>query len=439
MPRVPRVLFALASLRCATILSVTLGVYIQVPFCQTKCTYCNFHTGVVSRDRYQPYANAVCREIAQFAGAGASVGDVSAADATAPGSLAVHGPIVDVPSVNDPIINKLTIDTIYFGGGTPSLLDPTALTAILAALRGRFRTAFREVTLEADPETIQPEKAEAWLAAGFTRISLGAQSFHDRELQPAGRMHRRADIFHAVRALSAAGFQNISLDLIAGLAYQTAESWSASLRELLEIRPQHVSIYMLEIDEGSRLGQESLAGGSRYGAAAIPPEESMAEFYELASAALAAAGYEHYEISNWGLPGFRSLHNSKYWRREPYLGFGAGAHSFDGCTRWANVHDSARYVAGIEQGLSPREQIETVTSEQALEEEFFLGLRQLEGIDFARIRRDYHGALPERVSNLSAHVDRLCALGLVELHGSRLRLAPARLSVSNEVLVELLA
>jgi oxygen-independent coproporphyrinogen-3 oxidase len=380
-----------------------LGVYIQVPFCQTKCTYCNFHTGVVARDRYQPYAEAVCREIRE---------------STAPSAQAV--------------------DTVYFGGGTPSLLDPAALEQILATLRSTYKMDSVEATLEADPETITPEKASVWLASGINRISLGAQSFSDLELQSTGRMHRRADIFQAVQVARDAGFRNISIDLIAGLPHQTRETWEESLDSLLRIRPEHVSIYMLEIDEGSRLGRESLAGGSRYGAGAIPSDDAIADFYEGACARLEAHGYEHYEISNWALPSRRSRHNLKYWQREPYTGFGAGAHSFDGSTRWANVHDSARYTAFIEQGISPREQIEAVTPSQALEEEFFLGLRQIEGIDLAGIERKYGAALDDRVAALRGRIADLHSQGLVDLEGTRLRLAPGRLTVSSEVFVELL-
>jgi oxygen-independent coproporphyrinogen-3 oxidase len=382
---------------------MNLGIYIQVPFCQTRCTYCNFHTGVVSPDRFAPYSEAVCREIA--------------------GSVAAGAPVVD---------------TVYFGGGTPSLLNPAALGRIIDSIHRSYQVAFAEITLEADPETIAPEKASAWLAAGFNRISLGAQSFNDAELQAAGRMHRRANIFQAVEILRDAGFDNISLDLIAGLAHQSRASWENSVTVLAGIRPEHISIYMLEIDEGSRLGRESLGGGSRYSVAKIPPDDAIAEFYESACARLATAGYEHYEISNWALPGSRSRHNLKYWRREPYLGFGAGAHSFDGTTRWANIHDSARYVACIEQGISTHEQIEPVTPEHALEEEFFLGLRQLEGIDLARIESAYGHIQHERVANLRGRINGLRLQGLIEFDGSRLRLAPDRLTISNEVFVELL-
>ena len=394
---------------------MTLGVYIQVPFCQTKCTYCNFYTGVVSRDRYEPYTRAVCREIED---------STTRQDAE--------------------------IDSVYVGGGTPSLLDPAALAAIIQTLRRTRRfirvvpdressSASVEITLEADPETITIEKARAWLVAGFNRISLGAQSFNDLELKSAGRVHRRADIPCAVQSLRDAGFGNISMDLIAGLPHQTRESWEKSIDETLALRPEHISIYMLEIDEGSRLGKESLAGGRRYSATEIPGDDCMAEFYESACARLAAEGYDHYEISNWALPGFRSRHNLKYWRREPYLGFGAGAHSFDGTTRWANVHDPARYVACIEQGVSPREQIETVTPTQALDEELFLGLRQLDGVDFERIGSMYGLAgQSDRVATLRGRIMNLQKQGLVEFNGNCLRLAPKRLTVSNEVFVEML-
>jgi oxygen-independent coproporphyrinogen III oxidase len=387
-----------------------LGVYIQVPFCQTKCTYCNFHTGVVSRERYAPYAAAVWREIeAWFAECGSSE------------------------------LGASQIDTVYVGGGTPSLLDPAALASILEHLRPRFaETSSVEATLEADPETIDSQKAAAWRDAGFNRISLGTQSFNDAELRAAGRMHRRSDISRAVQALRGAGLDNISMDLIAGLPHQTGESWEDSVSELLAIRPEHVSIYMLEIDEGSRLGKESLAGGSRYSAGAIPEDDAIAEFYESARARLAAAGYEHYEISNWALSGKRSRHNLKYWRREPYLGFGAGAHSFNGRTRWANLHDAARYVACIEQGISTREQIEAVTAEHALEEEFFLGLRQMEGIDFGRIEHDYRAEMSEQLGGLRNRLARLREQGLIEMNGTQVKLAPKRLTISNEVFTELM-
>lgn len=323
------------------------------------------------------------------------------------------------------------VDTIYFGGGTPSLLDPGHLKKIVEAIRQAISSRLEEVTLEADPETVDEEKAAAWVAAGINRVSFGVQSFSDKELAAAGRMHRRADVYRAMPVLRATGIQNVSFDLIAGLPHQTKESWKQSLEELMALGPEHVSVYLLEVDEGSRLGKELLAGGTRYGAGKVPSEDEMAEFYEMAQEQLGAAGYRHYEISNWAKPGFESKHNLKYWQREPYLGFGAGAHSFLGSQRWANAHDAAAYVGAIEGGRLPVEQLETVTTEQALEEELFLGLRQLIGIDVRRIEKEYGVALAGRFEQLAAR-------GLVDRVGDVVRLAEEKLSVSNEVFVELL-
>jgi oxygen-independent coproporphyrinogen-3 oxidase len=387
-----------------------LGVYIQVPFCQTKCTYCNFHTGVVSPGRFAPYAAAVSREIGNHRRFLASAG------------------VTISPSAES---HAQSVDTVYIGGGTPSLLEPELLTAMLQALRGNFECSFTEVTLEADPETIDAEKAAQWVAAGFNRISFGTQSFIDEELKAAGRMHRREDIYRAVSILRSAGIRNISFDLIAGLPKQTHASWQQSLKEAIDLNPEHVSIYMMEIDEGSRLGLEVLQSGSRYSAREIPSEESMAEFYELAQAELKSAGYGQYEISNWAKPGFVSRHNLKYWQREPYLGFGAGAHSFFGTQRWANRHDAAAYVAAISEGKCAVDSIDTVTPALALEEEFFLGLRQLSGIDLGRIERGYGVSLKETVGELASR-------GMVERCGDILRLPASKLSVSSEIIVELL-
>lgn len=420
-----------------------LGIYIQVPFCQTKCTYCNFHTGPVEKSLYTPFVDAVCREIEMWrseksasaliavparslfplAGSRRVRPDAEAASCQAAGvqELFADGGWLELP-----------VDTVYVGGGTPSLLEPAALGRILQALRENFCCAWEEVTLEADPETITPEKAAAWRDAGFNRISLGVQSFHDGELRAAGRMHRCKDIFAAIEYLRATGFDNVSADLIAGLPHQTDESWHYSMGELLRLRPEHISIYMMEIDEGSRLGREVLAGGARYSAGALPDDDAMARFYEQACERLAAEGYEHYEISNWALPERSSRHNLKYWRREAYLGVGAGAHSFNGRTRWANAHDPAAYVAAIREGRHPIEQIESVTAEQALEEELFLGLRLLEGIDVERLEQQYNVALAERLAGL-----RDC--GLIEFDDRRARLSPSRLTVSNEVFTRLLS
>ncbi|HEX8798918.1 MAG TPA: radical SAM family heme chaperone HemW, partial [Terriglobales bacterium] len=324
----------------------------------------------------------------------------------------------------------LTVDSVYIGGGTPSLLEPRLLGEILQAIRNSFSCALDEVTLEADPETIEPAKAADWAASSINRISFGVQSFIDDELKSAGRRHRAADVYQGVAILRNLGFANISFDLIAGLPRQTEASWSRSLEELIALSPEHVSTYIMEIDEGSRLGLEVLEGGSRYSARELPNEDLMADFYALAQRELRSAGYQQYEISNWAKPGFPSQHNLKYWRREPYLGFGAGAHSFSGTERWANVHDAAAYVASVSAGQSAVESIDTVTRELAFEEELFLGLRQLAGVDLRRIERQYGVDLEEKLLHLASR-------GMVEREGNMLRLPADKLSVSNEIIVEL--
>jgi oxygen-independent coproporphyrinogen III oxidase len=387
----------------------SLGIYVQVPFCQTKCTYCNFHTGVVSSSRFAPYVDAVRREIQSYKELFGAAG-------------------IELPAE---LVEQARPDTVYIGGGTPSLLDPAHLQDILDTIRSTFACELAEVTLEADPETVDAEKSASWASAGINRVSFGVQSFSDQELAASGRMHRRADIYRAVPILREAGIANIGFDLIAGLPLQTRASWNESLARLTDLAPEHVSVYILEVDEKSRLGSELLKGGHRYGAGHVPSEDEMAEFYELAQASFADAGYHHYEISNWAKPGFESRHNLKYWRRVPYFGFGAGAHSFSGTHRWANAHDAAAYVNAMQSGALPVEKLERLTPEAALDEELFLGLRQLDGIDVSQIEKDY-------AVTLTSRFDPLASSGLLEWNGAVVRLAPSRLSVSNEVFVELL-
>lgn len=389
---------------------MNLGIYIQVPFCRTKCTYCNFHTGVFSKSLYSPYCDAVVREIGEHDALYQSAGLYDAGAGA----------------------REFVVDTVYIGGGTPSLLDSNELARMMTTIREAFSSRIAEATLEADPETITREKADQWLAAGINRISLGTQSFNDAELANAGRLHRSADIFQSVKTLRSAGFRNISLDLIAGLAYQTGDSWRASIEGTTSLSPEHVSVYMLEIDEGSRLGREVLAKGVRYSVPKLPSDDEIADYYAAACQEFSRAGYSHYEISNWATPGFESLHNLKYWQRKPYLGFGAGAHSFCDGVRWANVHDPVQYAAGIGTGRLPLEQKETLDARQMLDEELFLGLRLGSGIDIDAIEARYNVSLRDRIAGLEDK-------GLLLVRGSNARLAPDFIAISNEVFTELMS
>jgi len=318
-------------------------------------------------------------------------------------------------------------ETLYIGGGTPSSIDPAALAAIVQALPA---AVWAEATLECAPGTITSERIDAWLAAGFNRVSLGVQSFVKAELARTGRRHDAALVAQDVALLRSAGIANINLDLIAGLPGQTEASWRESLAAIEQLAPPHVSVYMLEVDEDSRLGSELLLGGTRYGASDVPGDEQIAAFYELAVEHLHRIGIERYEISNFARTGFESRHNLKYWRREPYIGFGADAHSFDGVRRWQNAESAADYLARHLRGESVR--IET-TSAVATEEKFFVGLRLSEGVhadvsDWDRFGPAFHrfldGGLMERVTISDQ---------------DRLRLTPRGIMISNEIFEEFVA
>lgn len=386
------------------------GVYIQVPFCTAKCTYCNFPTGVVAPSWFGPYVEAVCREIGQHR------------------ALYQRAGLAGWTTVS----RKIPVDTLYVGGGTPGLLGVDGLARLLAAVRESFDCRWIEATLEADPHEVTEPIAAAWRALGFNRISLGVQSLHDGELRAVGRRHRPQEVSRAVMALRTAGFDNFSFDLIVGLPGQSLASWQATLAQAIALEPPHLSIYLLELDEASRLGREALAGGTRYGADRLPSDDEMASCYEFAQQRLAEAGYQQYEISNWALPGYASRHNQKYWWRHPYLGFGAGAHSFDGQQRWANVESPERYLRAISRGEPALAEQRTLSAQAALEEEIFLGLRCRAGIRPAELARRYG-------VDLSVAVERLCRDGLLESIGDAVRIPPHLLTVANEIIVRMLA
>jgi len=361
------------------------GVYISYPFCGQKCTYCNFASGVLPLELEREYVDALEREIRGHSW-------------------------------------RWTPETVYLGGGTPSRLAAADLERILNAIPGR---PWIEATIEAAPGGIAPETARAWHEAGITRVSLGVQSFVSRELRQTGRRHDAETVRREVEVLRDAGIGAINIDLIAGLPLQSAESWRESLDWIRRLRPPHVSVYMLEVDGDSRLGLEILGGGPRFGARAVPDDEAVAGFYEEAVAALEEEGLRRYEISNFAVPGQQSRHNLKYWRREPYAGFGSGAHSFDGSLRRSNAEDVRDYLARIRQGLSP-----CVAEEAAGEagERFFVGLRLAEGVEPTGPEWD----------RFAAPIARFTAGGLLERDGARLRLTPRGVLLSNEVLQEFL-
>jgi oxygen-independent coproporphyrinogen-3 oxidase len=370
-----------------TTISVT-GVYISVPFCEQKCTYCNFSSDVLPKKWIAPYLEALRAEIAA---------------AEFPGEP----------------------DTLYLGGGTPSLLAVDELASVLETLAPK---AWREATIEASPCTITREKAEGWVKLGIGRVSLGVQSFVPREASATGRKHTPEQVEEEIATLRAAGITAVNVDLIAGLAHQTVESWEASLDWVARLAPEHVSVYMLEVDDDSRLGEELRNGGSRYGAAHVPSDDAIAGFYRRAVERLAAMSIQRYEISNFARPGFESLHNLKYWSMEPYLGFGADAHSFDGRRRWANIESTEEYLERFGRGEAVRSEPEVVEAARHLEDRLMTGLRLTVGVAVS----------PEETARYEDRLRKLAAQGWLEQEGGRLRLTAEGVMFSNTVLEELL-
>ena len=357
------------------------GVYISYPFCAQKCTYCNFASDVFPREMEPRYMAALRREIERH------------------------------PWQWRP-------DTVYLGGGTPSLIGVELLRDILAAVPGR---PWSEATMEAAPGTLTAAAVRGWRECGMNRVSLGVQSFVQSEIARTGRKHTAEIVASDVALLRENGIENINIDLIAGLSGQTPASWQVSLDWIERLGPPHVSVYMFEIDEDSRLGSEVMLNGQRYGAPAVPSEDLTVELYETAMERLASMGIARYEISNFARPGWESKHNLKYWRLEPYVGFGADAHSFDGAQRWQNVETVTEYIE--------RERPVTETTAAQLDEErFFVGLRLAEGV----------APTTEEWQRYEQPLSRFLSQGLIEKHGRAVRLTDRGVLLSNEVFQEFL-
>jgi oxygen-independent coproporphyrinogen-3 oxidase len=383
---------------------MALGVYISVPFCRTKCSYCNFASDVFSRAVFERYVDRVCSDIENAPQVAGEMG----------------GQI------------ERAVDSVYLGGGTPTMLEAAQLERIFATLRSQFDVSSEaEVTVECAPGTLTRAVLESLLRCGVNRVSLGVQSFVDQEAAAVGRLHNRVTVLADIAQLRAAGITNINIDLIAGLPHQTAESWEFSLAETIASGAPHVSVYMLEVDEDSRLGRELLAGGTKYHAHFVPNEEAMADFYLAAWERLQAAGIAQYEISNFARTRFESQHNLKYWTRQPYLGFGVDAHSMltsatpdIDAVRFAPADSLEKYMSGSNL------QRTAVSRHAALEESFFLGLRLNRGISM----RDLAGKFgADAVEYAPAVIAELVESGLMEQLGDVVTLTARGRLLSNEV------
>jgi len=387
----------------------SLGIYVQVPFCASKCSFCNFSSRVEPSSLFGRYSDALEREIDR---------------------LPVH---YEALALGEKIF-ALPVETVYFGGGTPPLLGVERLEKIVRALHRRFEMPCAgEFTMEVTPGSADHEFLARALGMGVNRLSIGAQTFQDQELRAVGRLHSASDTQELVKQARCAGFTNLNIDLVAGLPHQTAESWRGNLEAVLRLAPQHISLYLLEIDEKSRLGREVMHCGSRYHAPAVPGEEFMADAYETGREALRREGYIQYEISNFARRGYESRHNLKYWQLAPYLGLGAGAHSFDGISRWANLDSPESYIKQLASGRAPIADLRRLSPEEQVEEFFFLGLRQAQGISLEAARKQFGEDL---LSRWQGRIEMLTENGFLTTRGDNFRLAETAYLVSNEVFQE---
>ena len=387
-----------------------LGLYVSIPFCRSKCTYCNFASGVYPVIEHTRYVERLIKEMADAGKWAERMG-------------------VELPR---------KVDTVYLGGGTPSLLAPELMARLFIAMRAEFDIEPEaEITVECAPGQLADETLAALVAAGVNRVSLGVQSFIDREAAVSGRLHSRGVVLADIKRLRDAGIDNLNVDLIAGLAGQSFASWEESLGVLVDSGVPHASVYMLEVDEESRLGREMLAGGARYHAGLVPSDDAIAQMYLSATERLGQAGLAQYEISNFRRFGFESRHNLRYWLRRPYLGLGLDASSMlraedgyePGCAlRSTMTDDLAEYLAG-------REPADTtwLSVEQQHEETWFLGLRLNAGVEVTALQREFGSAIPAPALDV---VSRLVEAGLLDSDGETVRLTPQGRLLSNDVFQE---
>ena len=369
------------------------GIYIHIPFCRSRCSYCDFATGIYETAAAQRYVTALIKEIGSWR----------------------HGEAIE------------PVDTIYFGGGTPSLLSAQQFGSIVDALRDRFQVASEvEITMEMNPGTVNPGKLQAFRELGINRASFGAQTFDDAELAKLGRSHTADETRKTFSELRAAGFDNVSFDLIAGLPGQSLAGWQKNLDEAFALRPEHLSFYLLEVHEGT-----PLAAHIERGLQPQPDEELAAEMYCQMLERADSEGYRHYEISNLAQPGFEARHNSKYWTGAPYYGLGCSAHSYDGTSlRWANERDPLAYVHKIEANDSAVVETTNLTEEDRVAEAVFLGLRMMNGLRFSALEREF--GLDLRTTH-EADLNRFADAGLIDCTDDSLKLTRAGALLSNEV------
>ena len=377
-----------------------LALYLHIPYCLSRCHYCDFNTYVLDGPQSREYVRALAAEIRH------------------------QGAALDA--------EQRRVETIFFGGGTPSLLPAEDLCALLEVCRGAFRVAPEaEITLEANPETVMPEAFVALRRGGFNRVSLGVQALHAGLLQVLGRPHTPARATEAFAAVRAAGFANVNLDVMFGLPGQSLRDWRRTLEGVVSLAPEHLSTYGLTIEEGTLFGRLH-----RQGALRLPPEGAHLTMYREALRYLPAAGYRRYEISSFARPGFECRHNLTYWRQGEYLGLGAGAHGYLGGVRSMNQRLPAAYISAVTRQGSAVVARENPSPVEQVEEALMLGLRLADGLHLAAIAARF--GLPDPPID-PAVLARLTGMGLIEAGDGLLRLTEAGLAVSDTVITELAA
>jgi oxygen-independent coproporphyrinogen-3 oxidase len=369
------------------------GIYIHIPFCKTRCSYCDFATGIYQSELAERYVQALVHEIG-----------------TSRNAAYLH-----------------QVDTMYFGGGTPSMLSPLQIERILTAVHECFEVdASAEVTMEINPGSVTKASLISFRQAGINRASFGAQTFDDNELARLGRSHNSADTLSTFESLREAGFDNISFDLIAGLPGQTMSGWQANVERSLQLRPEHLSFYLLEVHAATPLAQHI-----ERGIQPKPDEDLAGEMYQRMLERACEVGYEHYEISNLCLPNYESRHNMKYWIGAAYYGFGCSAHSFDGRNcRWSNDRDVIGYVESIENNKPPVVEHHELSREELRAEAIFLGMRLMRGVDTRAYQQIFGVDIREEHRE---DFSQFCEAGLIEFSGDLVRLTRAGALLSNEV------
>jgi oxygen-independent coproporphyrinogen-3 oxidase len=381
-------------LRGAVPTAGSLGLYVHVPFCAQRCHYCSFNTAPLEPEALPRYLRALHREIGLLS--------------------------------RLPWTGRVRLASVFVGGGTPSLVEPDDLAGVLAAVRAGIGVeAGAEVTVECNPESVTRDRLAAYRAAGVTRISLGVQALDDALLAQLGRLHTGAGARAAFDAARAAGFDNVSVDLMYGLPGQDAGTWRRTVDAVLDWEPDHLSAYGLTLDPGSRWGATGVAD--------LPPDDTVVDQYWALAGAARARGLEHYEISNYARPGFRARHNQIYWRAGEYLAAGPGACGFIGDVRYGNTKPVARYAAALDAGVLPVDTVERLDPDQRAAERLFLGLRLADGVPAAWLQ-----ARATAVPALRRRLDDWRERGLLVARGDRVALSEAGFLVSDALFVELL-